>query len=360
MKKACVLSAVVAMLTGCGGRTSGGSGSPTAPSATPTPTPSGSPWVTEGVRLTNADVGFSGVLADATALQLRDGRWRMFFFTGGAYRSAVSSDGLAFTMESGTRLPEAGQSRVLRLDDGRVRMYFIWRGGISSGISSDEGMTFTIEPGERVSAAAAGLPALSGPGIARTRDGRWRMYFSELPRPGAGPRPISIRSASSSDLLTWSMDVGVRIGAGATLSGSAEHPSAIANTDGSVSLFYFRNNPTAIWTSTSTDGHTFTSETSTGIGQGNDPDVVRLPGGSLRMYYNWGDDNGGAIYSARSAAAPVLMLTQPITPTVTPAPFTPVVPRLPSGAVVEPGAPTGPPQTGAEDVPPWRRKLKRR
>ena len=262
-----------------------------------------SSWVAEGVRLTNATAGFSGVIADTSTLLLTDGRWRMFLFTGGVYRSAISPDGLAFTMESGTRLPEgAGHARVVRLDDGRVRIFYISHNGISSSISSDEGVTFTAEAGERISASVVGASALSGCSIVRKSGGGWRMYFSDLPVPGAAVAPLKIYSASSSDLITWTADAGVRIGPGATLTGSGEHPGAYVNSDGSVSLFYFRNSNLGFLTATAADGLSFTTEASVGISPANDPDIVRLADGSLRMYYNWGDNTSGAIYSARRAA----------------------------------------------------------
>jgi hypothetical protein len=287
----------VATAFACGG---GGTASPTpVPATTSTPASGAGFWSVEGTRLTNADVGFSGVLADTTTLQLTDGRWRMFLFAGNQYRSAISADGLSFTMEPGTRLPEGdGHARVLRLSDGRARIYFITRGGISSAISSDEGLTFTDEPGERVSAGMFGASQLSGCSIVRAGSG-WRMYFSDLPIPGAGTGVLRIFSASSPDLLSWFPDPGVRIGAGAALSGSGEHPAAIVESGGAVSLYYFRNSTLTFMVASSADGLAFTSEAAVGISQANDPDIVALPGGGLRMYYNWGNNTGGSIFSAR-------------------------------------------------------------
>jgi hypothetical protein len=289
----------------CGG---GGGGTPTAPSSgTTPPPPGGSPsppattqsWTAEGTLFTNATAGISGTMADTTTLRLNDGRWRMFLFAGQGYRSAISSDGLAWTMEAGQRLPNGnGQSRVVRLDDGRVRMYHISQGGISSSISTDEGLTFTLE-GQRISASAAGLGQLSGPGIARTSDGRWRMYFTELDVPGAAVVPLPMKSAWSTDLLTWTMDPGVRVGPGATLSGSAAHPAAITNSNGSVTVYFFRNADLRLYAATSADGVAFTSEVAV-FSDAADPDVVALPGGGLRMYYNWFVPSTGA-YSVSSA-----------------------------------------------------------
>ena len=133
--------------------------------------------------------------------------------------------------------------------------------------------------------------------------GKWRMYFSEIPSAGTstGIAPRRTFSATSDDLLTWTVDAGVRIGPGASLSGSAEHPCAIVNSDGSISIFYFRNSNISIMMATSTDGINFTTETTTGLSPANDPDVVKV-GGKLRMYYNWGNDTNGTIYSATKDA----------------------------------------------------------
>jgi hypothetical protein len=236
----------------------------------------------------------------------------MLLEVGRAVRSAVSNDGLVFTMESGIRLSDVTHVRVIQLADGRHRVYYRSRSSteIQSSISTDEGLTWTPESGIRLSAAAAGVATVSGVSVVRMPDGKWRMYFSEAPASGFPPPPRRTFSAWSDDLLTWTMDPGVRVGPGATLAGSAEHPAVLANPDGSISIFYFRNNPTQLLTATSTDGLTFSSETiifqQSGPNPGspeNDPDVVRLPDGTIRMYYGTGNESGGAIHSARRTGA---------------------------------------------------------
>jgi hypothetical protein len=243
------------------------------------------------------------VFADTSTIRLTDGRWRMYVFAGGQYRSAISSDGLSFAMESGTRLPEGyGHIRVVRAPDGRIRAYNISGDGIVSSISTDDGVTFTAESGFRVTGSAVGFTP-SGCSIVRMSDGTWRMYFSSLPRPGT-LEPHRVRSAFSADMLNWTLDAGVRIGSGATLTGSAEHPGAVANPDGSVSLFYFRNTDFKLMMATARDGVTFSSEIETGVSQANDPDLVPQSDGSVRMYYNWGDDGSGRVLSALYSGTP--------------------------------------------------------
>jgi len=81
---------------------------------------------------------------------------------------------------------------------------------------TDDGVSFVVEDGLRVSAASVGATSLTGPSnIVKTSDGHWRMYFSELPIPAGEPNPTaapvpgtvtltkhSIYSASSDDLET--------------------------------------------------------------------------------------------------------------------------------------------------------------
>jgi hypothetical protein len=263
-------------------------------------------WVAERTLLTAEGAGFPGqAFADVAAIQLRDGRWRLWIDAGGAMRSAISPDGLTVTMEPGTSLPTRTTTgtpirpagvKLFRLDNGQIRAYFTST-DMYSAVSSDEGLTFTMEAGIRV--PAEGKMGLNGGSVVRLSDGRWRMYYSDTDR---------IYSATSTDLLAWTVDAGTRMGLGTPLGVSASHPSAILNPDGSVSLFYFTG-PTAaspfpsfsgLYTSTSSDGLTFTTATAIGVTYGNDPIVVPLPGGGYRMYYNWGDNFGGTIYSLRS------------------------------------------------------------
>jgi hypothetical protein len=98
----------------------------------------------------------------------------------------------------------------------------------------------------------------------------------------------------------------VRLGPGApVLTDSAEHPFALANPDGSVTLYYGKfagpGSPVTegLYESTSADGLTFTQETYD-VYFGNDPDVLRLVDGTLVAYYGLFDPAvGGTINVAR-------------------------------------------------------------
>lgn len=298
------------------------SGSPVSFTAT-----AGSAWTLDATIFTNASSfgGTAGNLANVTVLKLTDGRYRMIIgaVPGSAdKRSAISTDGVAFTLESGVRLscpqsstePCFGQPFIMRLDDGRTRLFAElvriapgFEEGIYSFTSTDEGLTFTRDAGVRIVAAAAGMQRTHGPSIVKVQTGGWRMYFSDNTTGPTSPRKIL--SAFSTDLVTWTIDPGVRIGAGSTLTGSAEHPGSIANADGSVTLVYAgRGQPNPMYYSTSPDGLNFPREALMGLPrqtgfeiEGNDPFLLHLGNGDVRMYYGVGDPNSGMILTARRA-----------------------------------------------------------
>lgn len=297
-------------------------------------------WVLDGTILNNAMLGgASGAIANTSALRLKDGRYRLFIpllpGSPGGMVSLISTDGVSFTRESGFRLENPfsfpgnvratfGMPNIIRLDDGRAKM-FMWLvtssdGSVTPGIysftSSDEGLTWAIDPGIRVEMAATGLtPRLTCCGIVKIKTGGWRMYFSDALtsiNPQTGFITIldpKIKSAFSTDLTTWTVDPGIRIGPGAaSITGNAYHPGGMTNDDGSVTLMYFRQAPPnqhVTMYATSADGLSFTVERKTNFGVAEkagivagDPFMLRLDNGDVRMYFNWGDGNATTVYTA--------------------------------------------------------------
>ena len=253
-------------------------------------------------------------VADATAALLSDGRVRLYMYAQGrgiVSAASVTTEGASFAAEAGTRLPDgSGMPRIVATPSGGWRLYFSSGGGIKSAASTD-GMTFTIENGFRLTQEAAGfsgttVSATTGPTVIRLADGRYRMYFSDLPRPGDPPGGHRVKSAVSTDQLAWTVEAGTRIGPGApALTESAEHPFALANPDGSTTLYYGKftgggsASPEGLYHSTSTDGLTFEQETYD-VFFGNDPDALRLSDGTLVLYYGQFDPQvGGTINLAR-------------------------------------------------------------
>ena len=247
-------------------------------------------------------------IADPGVTMLADGRVRLYMFAQGVgIVSATSDDGIAFTEDAGVRVPEGvgGQSKPFRLPDGRLRLYSTKIDGITSFISDDD-LNFVQEAGYRLTAAAAGLETISNPSIIEFAPGQYRMYYSTIAFPGEKPGGRSIGSAVSTDLLTWSVDPGFRLGPDApVLTDSAEHPSAVRASDGSVYLFYgkFPGPGTVtegLYRAVSKDGLHFDKESYTGLYFANDPAVLKKPDGDRILYYGDFDPQiGGQIFVAR-------------------------------------------------------------
>ena len=262
----------------------------------------------DGIRLQPSSFGVAAGLpvADVSAIQLADGSWRIYAFgQGKGILSAVSKDGINFTADSGARLGDgAGMPRILKLSDGRYRMFFIDAGGIGSAISSD-GLAFTKEPGKRIS-PPSGVPDISGVSTPlKLADGKWHVYFSDLPRPGTGVKPHYVYSATSTDLLTWQLDDGYRIG-GDKLSSSAEHPDAILDDKGDILLYYFVNEGKKLMTAKSSDGLTFSDPQETGL-DCNDPNIVSLGSAGYRIYCgDFNESVGGIVKSSKFSRLPAI------------------------------------------------------
>ncbi len=109
----------------------------------------------------------------------------------------------------GTKVPV--DPDVVELDDGRFRMYFyditIQQGDhpIHSAVSSD-GINFTVEEGTRFKAQN-----IFDPDVVRLKDGRWRMFLNNADK---------IISATSSEGLSFTADSGVRVETRGSIPGS--------------------------------------------------------------------------------------------------------------------------------------------
>ena len=103
-------------------------------------------------------------------------------------RSALSADqGLTWEVEPGERLGNGGSyssPRALFLDDGSCRLYCVAQGhGIVSAVSVDGGYTFALEPGSRIVQEST-YEALSilAPEVLRIADGGYRVAGWSLGR----------------------------------------------------------------------------------------------------------------------------------------------------------------------------------
>lgn len=158
----------------------------TAPTSPPTSTPAPIPPVVTTVSFWD-ELGLAvpGKYADAEVVEYEQGKWRMYYaeepevpdFQQRVF-SAVSSDGLAWKPEglvrTGATFPD-----VVALPDGRWRMYFQSGLAIKSAISSD-GRAFQEEPGsrlERGTGTALDRDSVAAPTTIRRADGTWLMVY---------------------------------------------------------------------------------------------------------------------------------------------------------------------------------------
>jgi hypothetical protein len=254
---------------GCG---KGGRGSPTSPSGTgggggtpPTFTVDNSglfsgshpaPLVVNGVTYVYQNTGTDGTMVEAspnglafaltpasfpaavsrTIVSLPGGRFRMYYFADGTtvdVRSAVSNDGLNWTVEDGTRYsdPGIGAIRAVVLPTGGYRLYYPTSAGISSAMSSD-GLTFAAE-------GPATIPppdstSTWGPSAAAYLSGQFHMVLTRVPSSGA----TDLWHAVSTDGRNWTVDKAVL----------AANPGVPLNqpawsVNGSTMRIYFRAQP---------------------------------------------------------------------------------------------------------------------
>lgn len=269
--------------------------------ATQSPAPAKGPliaWTQDsGTRVSDGSVPY--------AMKLKDGRFRLYYCGMGGIRSAVSTDGLSFTDEAGTRLtgdPSSTYEKVVcdptvvTLDDGRVRMYY--KGGdgkqggpgtavhkVYSAISSD-GLTFTRE-GLRIDSEKTGDRGwASVPEAIKLPDGRVRIYYVT----GDIENNNGIASAISTDGLTFTKEPGTRVR-------NFVDPAVLRLGDGRFLLLVAnpganREVPAGIYSYVSSDGLTF-GDRQTVLQQNSvfDPTVIQLDGSTLRVFF--GAQSGG-------------------------------------------------------------------
>ena len=280
---------------------------------------------------------------DADAVVLADGRLRMYYGTGAPgsatsrITSSISTNGTRWTRES-TNLPGPtwGAPDVVRLLDGRFRMYFtpaldpvLPRGqqlSVKSAIS-DDGIHWTVEPGYRLNPAA--FPQLiphrgiqyhvTHPGVVQLADGTWLMLAAYSIQRGFDPHGVS--SARKTELIVWATSkdgltftargIAVDSRNKATFDGYASSPDPVLWSDGRVRAFFWspgsavaRNQMrySGIMSTTFT-GRGWTTpepvrtsaafpEAFAGGDGGSDPTSALFKGRALLFHGHGGEDNG--------------------------------------------------------------------
>lgn len=173
-------------------------------------------WTPEpGVRLSSPQGGAGEfrVVSSEVVPTTASGHLRMYYeCCVGAHpepnsiRSALSDDGgLTWKLEPGERLKASGRNyaapRIVFLPDGRCRLYCCERGkGIISAVSEDGGLTFREEPSVRIAPDGAYDRVVAfAPEIVRVNGAGYVMYYAGY---GAPNRAYILRAVSE-DGLSW-------------------------------------------------------------------------------------------------------------------------------------------------------------
>ncbi|MBI4407903.1 MAG: exo-alpha-sialidase [Candidatus Kerfeldbacteria bacterium] len=223
-------------------------------------------WKKDGLTITD------DTYENMEVVPLDDGRYRMYFSQNGSILSDISTDGLNWTREEGTRISGAGMPAIVELDDGTLRLYFNRqldeKNAVYSATSSD-GLNFTEEAGVRLQAGhPGGYDTLSGtthPTVIQLPSGRYRMYYDTFYTQGDGNTPWHILSAISDDGLTFTIEQGVRIKGKRDLPGDTKFAWSphIQKRNGQYQLFVTAQydeplKSNGIYLATSDDGKHFT------------------------------------------------------------------------------------------------------
>ncbi|MCA9397746.1 hypothetical protein KC573_02855 [candidate division WWE3 bacterium] len=225
--------------------------------------PSDSVALTElGKVITYESAGLeSGFVAGSTAVVMADGRIRVYFEGGdNGIMSAISStpvvspyDSLELQVEGTVINPGYSHPRAIVLGDGRTRLFVRSENTISSFIS-DDGFNFVKEEGVRITGDDLTFENITGVDIVSTDEG-FRMYIgnaSVSDDVAIEDRPdLVVKSAVSRDMFTWTVEEGIRLGAGSGIDGfetdndqqkaqEADHPSVLKTDDDNV-LVAFRS-----------------------------------------------------------------------------------------------------------------------
>ncbi len=132
-------------------------------------------------------------------------------------------------------LPEGGY-RLFYTAVGPAKPFPECQGYILSARSGD-GVNFQTEPGIRI-APRLEIPHMNrrvlAPSVVRLADGRWRMYFESR---GPASTPTVIASAISQDMLSWTLEDGIRF----ATAGGVGGPRYLPLPDGGGRLYIFES-----------------------------------------------------------------------------------------------------------------------
>lgn len=197
-------------------------------------------------------LAIAGGFADADIVELSNGSLRMYYseepetsgFQGRVY-SAISSDGLNWTKETGTRMTWATFPSVMKLSDARYRMYFQNAGLIKSAISSD-GLSWSEESGIRMDTANSlglTLENVAAPTVIKNDSQYIMVYRGTINQKYPGQVPNSNTQlflwATSPDGLNFTKKGMALDSRNGEFKGLLDGPEFVLWDDGSIRLYFW-------------------------------------------------------------------------------------------------------------------------
>ncbi len=179
--------------------------------------------------------------SDPSLILLDDGTYRMYYVTQETSTqeiwTAISIDGLSWDVETSTGIRNTGGNVAwgvpdsIELPNGSIRLYWVEAPEgkyevIKSAISSD-GLVFTQESGDRT------VDGYVDPYILKAEEGNWIGLFATTPAEERLPQKIYV--GTSSDGLSWVMESTPII---AVSGGNALDATAVSLGDGSYRVYY--------------------------------------------------------------------------------------------------------------------------
>lgn len=217
---------------------------------TTTPTTSSTAEATAATE-TNVGLVIPGTWADPDIILLADGTFRLYFgeepeTAGGMLDiyTATSSDGITWTTSDTPVIRGGTFPDATRLTDGRIRLAYQSAGTIVSAISTD-GVTFTKESGTRITSV---LPEeqdnVRAPSTITLPDGTFRMVYVGVQTGTDSTTAINqevdtILSATSADGLTYGTKTAVISGVGLPFDGFLDGADLYYDDDGTLHLRFW-------------------------------------------------------------------------------------------------------------------------
>lgn len=196
-------------------------------------------------------VAVDGKYADADIVGIDSKTWRLYYAVqpevqGNNFEvySSTSTDGKTWKQDSGTRKTMATFPEVIKLKDGRYRMYYQSAGVIKSAISSD-GLSFSDESGTRIDKSNSDnleFDNVAAPSIIQQDDGTFIMiYRGTINKRYAENTPNATTQvlmwATSTDGLSFTKK-GIAIDSrNETLDGQLDGPDIVKWDDGKYHVF---------------------------------------------------------------------------------------------------------------------------